>query len=279
MFLVTEAALRWRRRAFVLLLLIVGSYVWYRLDEPFPHGGSFAGLTYGIVATILIGWLILYAVRKRAHKSRLGTLEGWAQAHVYIGLLVPVLVLLHSGFRFQDRLAVSTMVVLMLVIVTGFAGTVLYTVVPRMLTEVGSDPPPSEIGDQLRQLERSMRRLCRDRSEEFTKVHDHLVAEAKPQMFAAWRLIGGDPLRGVRRRRERRQPQLRALLASVPEQDQDILKRLMVQVRQHQELHRQLMSQQRYRNLLKSWLYLHVPLTAGLVVLLVCHIIAASFFS
>jgi hypothetical protein len=68
------------------------------------------------------------------------------------------------------------------------------------------------------------------------------------------------------------------LLAEVPPAEADQLESLVVQVRQFQELHRSLLHYQRYRNLLVAWLYVHVPLSAALVALVIAHVVAVFYY-
>ena len=51
-------------------------------------------------ARVLILWLTALGIRKRSYKSRLGTVQGWVSAHVYLGLALIVIVTLHTGFQF-----------------------------------------------------------------------------------------------------------------------------------------------------------------------------------
>jgi hypothetical protein len=273
MLLTTRTSLKWRRRTFLLFLALTVSYVWYEIREPFTHGGSLVGLIYGAIATALILLLIFFAVRKRAYGARLGSLEEWCQSHVYLGLLVVAVVLAHSGFRFEDKVAIACLVAMGLVALSGLLGAILYTMVPRMLTEVGSDPPPQDIASELNKLRKSMTRLADGKSPALRKVHALLDKEAKPIVLAGWRILGGQFERSAT------DEKLKGLLRTVPAAEQEDLKRLLVIFRQHRELHQQLVSQQRYRNLLQLWLYVHVPLTVALVLLVAAHLFGVFYYT
>jgi predicted ferric reductase len=93
----------------VLLIGTSASYVYYARRE-FPHGGSKIGLGYGIAGTALILLLAFFGIRKRWYRSRFGTLEQWMQSHIYLGLLVLVILLFHTGGRFNDKIAVTTLI-------------------------------------------------------------------------------------------------------------------------------------------------------------------------
>ena len=65
----------------------------------------------------------------------------------------------------------------------------------------------------------------------------------------------------------------------MPAGEQEELRQLLVLSRQRRELHQRLLAQQRYRNQLEVWLYLHLPLSLALVALVAAHLIGVFFFS
>src|SRR5687767_10176356 len=129
---VARSGTLWRRIFFVLLIAATASFIYYARNE-YPHGGSTWGLAYGIAGSALILLLAFFGVRKRWYRSTFGTLEQWLQSHIYLGVLVLVILFFHAGGRFHDNVAVATLVLLSIVVVSGIVGAVLYATVPRML--------------------------------------------------------------------------------------------------------------------------------------------------
>lgn len=283
MLLTTRESRRWRRIAIVLLVALVAVYLWLAGGE-FLHGGTGIGLTLGFTAFALIVVLMLYGVRKRAYRSRAGRMETWLQSHVWLGVLSLAVVLLHGGFRFADKLAVAALAALALVVATGLAGAILYTTVPRLLTEVESDLSPAESSQRLNQIAQSMARLAAGRSAAFQRIQRSLLAESRPRRLAGWRIVlTGRRRRGAEAGAEDRSendagPAWQALLGRVERDEHEELRRLLVLSRQHKELHQRLIYQQRYRNLLDAWLWLHLPLSLALLVLAVAHGAAALYY-
>ena len=274
MFLSSPQAKRWRRIGIVLAAVSIASYLAYSSTTR-PHGGSAMGLTYGVIALALVVLLALFGRRKRAYRSKVGTLEGWLQAHIALGLLVLLIVLFHTGFRFNDAVAVSAFVVLVLVVASGIVGAVLYSTVPRLLTDVGGDLEAEELATQLNGLATGIERLASNRSEAFRAVAQELVSEAAPQRLAGWRLLAkGRP--GSRDRID--SPDWKRSIARVPGDEQEPLGRMMVLARQRRELELRLLYRQRYKNLLDVWLWLHLPLTFVLIILIAAHVVAALYF-
>lgn len=275
MLLTTAESRRWRWIALALLAALGAVFAWFALDGEI-HGGTAIGLVLGFLALGLILLLLAFGVRKRAYKSRFGRLETWLQSHVYLGLLSLAVVLFHTGWRFEDRLAVAALVALVLVVATGLVGAVLYTTVPRLLTEVESDLAPAEMSDRLNQIAASMARLAAGKSAAFQRIQSSVLAESTPGTLAGWRIVF------TGRRKDRpvagEGPGWQALLGRVERTEQEDLRRLLVLSRQHKELHQRLVYQQRYRNLLDAWLWLHLPLSLALLVLVVAHGVAALYY-
>ncbi len=263
----------WRIIFVIFLIATSASYVWYSRRE-FPHGGSSMGLTYGIAGWALIFLLAFFGIRKRWYRSTFGTLEQWLQSHIYLGVLVLVILLFHTGGRFHDRIAVATLILVAIVVGSGIVGAVLYVTVPRLLTEVESDSTVEDISDQLNQLARSMARIASDRSAAFQRIHDELLRQTRPGGFAGWRLL----LSRLGRRKQSDPADWARLIGIVPKEEQEELRQMLVISRQRRELLLRLIFQQRYKNALEFWLYIHVPFTIALIVFSILHVAAVFYY-
>jgi len=278
MLLTTRESRRWGSRVFLLFVVLTAAYFLYRWGR-FPHGGSWPGIAFGLLATLLIGLLLWYGVRKRQYRSRWGTMETWLQSHVYLGLLSLAVVLYHSGFRFEDKLAVAALVVLALVVLTGLFGAILYTTVPRILTDVQGDASPEELSVEIRRFTRSMARLAEGKSSVFRRIHQSLVKELEPRPLSGWRILFRSARPGTRDRRTREgEDDWTELLRKVGPEEQEDLRELLVRSRQAREQLHRLAAQQKYKNLLEVWLYAHVPLSLALVVLVLAHLVAVFYY-
>jgi|CXWL01.1.fsa_nt_gi hypothetical protein len=275
MLLFTPENARWRRWTLLACVPLIASYVWYARRQ-FPHGGSAMGLAYGFLATFLMLVLLFFAVRKRWHRSRLGTLQGWCQSHVWLGLLVLLVILFHTGFRFEDRVAVAAFVCMAGVSASGAVGAVLYTLVPWLLTGVENNLAPAEISKQLNQTAHVMARLASGKSPVLQRICQTLLAAARPGWLAGWRLLWRPPDRDARSADD---AVWQRLLPEVAPAEQDDLKQLLILSRQYRELELALLAQQRYRNLLAVWLYVHIPLSVALVILVGAHLGGVLYYS
>ena len=264
----------WRPIFAILLIGTTVHYIQYVRRE-FPHGGSPTGLAYGIAATALILLLAFFGIRKRWYRSRFGTLEQWLQSHIWLGTFVAFLLYFHTGGRFADKWAIATFAIAMIVILSGVFGAILYVTVPRMLTEVESNLTVEELSDQLNQLGRSMARIASGRSAPFQRIHDELVRQSTPGAVAGWRLLVS---KGSKKTQKDPADWAR-LLALVSKEEQEELRQMLVVSRQRRELLLRLIYQQRYKNILEAWLYIHIPFTIALFVFAAVHIAAVFYYS
>ena len=72
------------------------------LQTPSEHhrvGGTPLGLIFGTLALSIFVFAALLGVRKKIVLWRIGTVQRWLRAHIWLTLLTIPLVILHSGFR------------------------------------------------------------------------------------------------------------------------------------------------------------------------------------
>jgi hypothetical protein len=270
---VARSGVIWRRIFIVLLAGVVATFVW-SVRREFTHGGSLVGLIFGTAGYLLILLLAYYGIRKRSYRSRFGTMEQWLQSHIYLGILVLVLLVLHTGGRFNDMIATTTLILVAVVVLSGIAGAIFFVTVPRLLTEVESNLTVDELSQQLNQLARNMARLASGRSQPFQRIYDGLINESLPGWLAGWRLL----LSRMRRGSQQSTADWSKLLALVGKDEQDALRQMLVFSRQRKELLMRLMYQQRYKNILEFWLYIHVPVTIAVIVFGTVHVVAVFYY-
>lgn len=263
----------WRVVFVVLLAATAATYFPYA-QKQFPHGGSAMGLLYGIIGWLLILLLAFFGIRKRWYRSTFGTLEQWLQSHIYLGALVLIVLLAHTGGRFEDKVAVTTLILVAIVVLSGIVGAILYVTVPRLLTEVESNLTVDEISEQLNLYAKDMARIASGRSAPFQRIHDELIREQSPRGLAGWRLL----LSRLGRRKTQDGSDWARLIALAPKEEQEELRQMLVVSRKRKELLLRLVFQQRYKNVLEAWLYIHVPFTIALLVFAVVHIAAVFYY-
>jgi len=127
-----------------VLVVVVGldgwRYYWTPLDvraytdlHPLLRPSGTVGHVMGIAGLSLMLVMHLYSLRKRVSwMSRLGPINTWLEAHIFCGFFGPVLITLHTSFKFNGLISVAfwSMVI---VVASGFVGRYLYVRIPRSI--------------------------------------------------------------------------------------------------------------------------------------------------
>src|SRR2546421_4094770 len=116
---------------------------WIRLppsliQRPTEHhtvGGTPLGLWFGAISLAIFIFAVLLSLRKKIPLWRVGTVQRWLRAHIWLTILTIPLVILHSGFRFGGPMTTFLMVLYTIVMVSGFYGLFLQHVMPRLMKE------------------------------------------------------------------------------------------------------------------------------------------------
>ena len=261
--------MRWLKISLVLSLVAVLGYVFADV-EPRPNGGTWYGYTLGTIGALLIVWLSLLGIRKRAMTAGRWSLKAWTSAHVYLGLSLIVIATLHTGFQFGWNVHTLAYVLMMLVILSGIYGIAVYATLPQQLSNNRREMTKGQMVDALeaidRQLEQAAQPLERDDA-------DLLIAALAQDPFSPGvvaRLSG-------RYRDCRTQRALDALAGpaaiAAPEHE-----RVVALLRKREGQLEQIRRHMRLRALLEVWLYVHVPLTVMLLAALTAHIVSVFYY-
>jgi hypothetical protein len=98
-------------------------------------GGTPVGLIFGATAFAIFIFAGLLGARKKVVLWRLGTLQRWMRAHIWLTLLTVPLVLFHSGFRFGGPMTTLLVVLYAVVMISGIYGLVLQHQLPHIMKE------------------------------------------------------------------------------------------------------------------------------------------------
>ena len=258
---------RWAKVALALSLAAGLAYALVDV-QPRPNGGSWLGYTLGTIGALLILWLTLLGVRKRAMTAGRWSLKAWTSAHVYLGLSLAVIATLHAGFQLGFNVHTLAYALMMLVILSGIYGIAVYAALPDALSD-------SRAGMTRPQM-----------LEDVAKLDQQLEAAAQPlsaEDAAIVRLsLSEDPFRaGLIRRLTGRYPRCRnaAALRQLRGRGADpaIAKVVDLIERKAAALAR-IRHYLRIRALLEVWLYVHVPLTFATIAALAAHIVSVFFY-
>lgn len=120
--------------AFLFCVLITGLYgVATFWTQEIPPASELFGHAIGILGFILMLLTeTLYSLRKRSKSAAWGRMSTWLQFHIFMGLVGPYMVLLHTSWKFNG-LAGATTLLTLIIVVSGFIGRYIYTRIPRTM--------------------------------------------------------------------------------------------------------------------------------------------------
>ncbi len=278
-----------RRYLWSALFLTAASLLAYWLYDPQePHnGGTVLGYALGTLGTAMIAWLTWFGIRKRRYNSTSGTLQGWLSAHVYFGVALFVVVLLHAGFQVGWNVHTLAFVLMTLVILSGLYGVFIYMRYPERMSENRGGTSRSELLDQLDDIDRRSRRVAETLPTEYQEFISSGIQRSELGSTLWQRLRNED--------RSRIQlpggsetvanPGQEAAMDWLAEQQSRAeagsaatIAELSALLRNKRKLLRQVGEDLRLQAGIEVWLYAHVPLTAALLMALLAHIITVFLF-
>ncbi len=134
--------LAWATVLAIILAVGIYGFDYYRLgaaDRPFStkHGvlrpSGAIGLKLGMLGVSMFACLFLYPLRKRLKwLSKVGSPRHWLDFHVVIGATAPVIIAMHSSFKFRG-IAGMAFWIMLAVAVSGIVGRYIYAQIPRSL--------------------------------------------------------------------------------------------------------------------------------------------------
>lgn len=128
----------------VILALFVYGYSYYTTPlKERPHHSDYRelrpagklGLIYGIIGSAMMIIMLVYTIRKRTGVlGKRPRLRSYLNFHIYLGILGPLFITLHTSFKVQGLVAISywSMVAVAL---SGFFGRFLYQQIPRNIND------------------------------------------------------------------------------------------------------------------------------------------------
>ncbi len=139
-----KVAKHWHRGGVLAVIIFALAALWaagrYGLDEPLGRTLVSVRWITGIAGGVGILGEMLYLARKQVYKKRRGPLRYWLLAHIYLGALTCIVLLVHGGWHSGGLLTSLLMISFDLAILSGLVGILCYRYVPRLLTDIEGDP-------------------------------------------------------------------------------------------------------------------------------------------
>jgi hypothetical protein len=271
----THARSRWLKVSLGLSALAIAVYV-LTDPAPRPNGGSFAGYLLGTIGALMIVWLSLIGLRKRIITTKPFSLKAWTSAHVYLGLSLIVIGTLHTGFQLGWNVHSLAYVLMMIVIISGLYGIIVYARLPAQLSANRNEATQPQMLEAIRTLDRQLDTAAQPLNKDSADLVRMSLEECEVSGNLWERLTGRHAKCGNKRARDAVQdivsqqmrsgkpdPALTQILFLLERKDA-----ALAQARRHIRMKTQL----------EIWLYIHVPVTMALLAALIAHILSVFLY-
>ena len=257
---------------FLCIFSTLSFMAYQRFDRLLPRFAFLSGWTLFALMIVLAG----YNVWKKLPFLPLGSSRSWLQFHIYAGLFSVVAYLIHTRCRWPSgRFEQALAIFYILVTGTGVAGLVITRTFPKRLTARGGEVIYEQIPSARRQLREQVESMALTSTQTVraSTIAQFYVAHLA-DFFSAPRNLAYHLF-------ESRMPlnQLQARIAEIDrflnEQERSVMQTIGNFVRQKDGLDYHFALQ----STLKLWLFTHIPLTYGLIILALLHIVLVYGFS
>ena len=282
--------MRWLRWAGLLAIVSIVAYIVHSPRVP-ANGATWLGYTLGTIGALLILWLMMLGIRKRSYSSTMGTVKGWLSAHVYLGLALIIVATLHTGFQFGWNLHTLAYTLMCIVIVSGFFGMVVYVRYQEMMSGNHGGKTSQEMLNSLAEFDNQLQRVSSDLPPAVAAAISSSISgtelgggawsilKAKDHSVVALPTKSGKPAKA--QKNVDQTPIINWLAAELAVTDPAHSAKLqdaLTLVGNKQSLLRRIREHSRIRALMQAWLFLHIPLSFGLLAALASHIVVVFLY-
>ena len=232
-------------------LRVRGYHPAHKLLRPSGLGGHSLGIT----GTLIMACTLFYVARRRLRfMSKWGTIPRWLEVHVFFGVFGPILITMHTSFKFNGLISVAYWS-MALVVVSGFVGRSLYIRIPKTLR--GHELSRAEVEQRIGELKAEL-----VEADIPPALHAHLDQIDHPaQTGRAWRRLREE----AAFRREMHAAGVDAALVS----------RVIALARERTQLMSNIARLERRRKLFQIWHVFHRPLVWVMFLILFVHVAVA----
>lgn len=245
--------------------------IWYLIDDPIlPKSGStFYGYSAGIISASIMVYLMWYGSRKRRYFASATTLREVLSAHVWLGLSLLILVPLHTGFRFNFNVHTMTAIFCLFTIITGVWGMYFYRTLPKQVKSNRGEGSLKNLLEQFENLGTQLKKLESGKSDSFISFISRFDTYKIPKLPQI--------IFGARAKPLSKQDTALALSGIGEAERKDILTAVSI-IDKRFEFLSQIEHESLVQFWIKFWLYIHVPLACGSIILLIFHIVSVLYY-
>ncbi|MBI2422465.1 MAG: hypothetical protein HYV27_06530 [Candidatus Hydrogenedentes bacterium] len=265
-----------KRRILALSVVILAVFATVTIDRIFGVNLYRRHLITGWFFLALMIALALYNARKKFPVPPLISSRAWLQFHLYAGVFTLAPYLLHAGFQFPTGILETLLAALYFaVVITGIAGIFISRIFPRRMTVRGGEVVFERLPEHRRRIQLAVEALAESSVEEtqsltlITFYTDHLRAYFEgPRHFFYHLFEFSGPVNRLQRKIEEQYRYLN-----------DKERRILTEIGEHVRRKDTLDYHHALQFTLKAWLFIHIPLTYVLLLLVLVHVWLAHAFS
>ena len=258
---------------FFAALFITGRQLW---DERYYIPEEGLGYYLGLVGGVMMLFALAYSLFKYVGAlRRITKMKTWLTIHIAMGIIGPILILVHSTFHIGSLNGGIALVSMMLVLLSGIAGRYLYSKV-----HYGLGGHKAQMGDLLNALKQGHDKLHSEQLDQFTAK---VMKRSKSMITAFWELCTYN-IRGhfLYKKLCRNVDRKLLEMAQAQNWDQAFLqknsKRIKRQIRSYLLLLQKVALFKLYERFFAFWRYAHVPLLYLLFFSGIAHVIAVHMY-
>jgi hypothetical protein len=257
--------------ALIVAVLLTAFYVPLVLFGS-PHPSSLIGHGIGIAGFLLmLATETLYSLRKHSRRlARWGRMQTWLSVHIFMGIVGPYMVFLHTGWQFAG-LAGVTVLLTTVVVGSGFIGRYIYTAVPR--TPAGAIVEAAQLEAAICQAEAQFAAWLNARPARLQALATRMGTTPTVQGDGPSAVLGRVLVEWKYKRRWQRE------VARLDKTTRRQAVALEQRIRRRRQLQRQMASLRAVRQLMSLWHAIHVPLGVALFAAAFLHIVGVLFYS
>ncbi len=279
---------RYLNLSIIIIITSLVIYLTQGTEQP-ANGGTWQGYTLGIFAAFLILLLTYLGIRKRSYSSRMGTVEGWTSAHVFLGTSLLLIASLHAAFQVGWNVHTLAYVLMIAVILSGFYGLFAYLHYPQVMSKNNSGGSQNKWLQELAQLDEEIKNLsssCRAdirllilSAIQNTKISGSLFSQLRGKDSSKIKIqSSSDKLVSNKNQQRIISFLASALPSSINHIEAAALDEILSKFSRRQRLLKIIKRNLQIKAYLRIWLLFHIPLTIALLAALIVHILVVFIY-
>lgn len=238
-----------------------------------PHGGTWQGYGLGGAAGAILLFLAWFGVRRRRYATSIVPLRAWMSAHVYLGLALIPIALLHSDGDLAFNFHGLFFFIVVGAVATGLIGLLFYVRNPPLIASNRGGMQLDTMISEISGIDQDLRALANKLPNE---VNQHL-RKAEAETAISTRRGGAVKTQSTAAARAKSAIEALDLSAYSPNLLSATRKALSLLVRKD-VLVKRARREVRLRTQLRVWLFLHVPFAVAAVAGLAIHVFSVFFY-